>query len=87
MNTKDLAPPGGKLNSMWKTGLKKWQRDLIGRLERGLGRPLLAADLACVAWDRGGETLSVVTRPLLGELRAQNLTSNVFRTWTPRTAS
>jgi hypothetical protein len=67
---------------MWKTGMNQWQRDLIVRLERGLGRPLQQVDLACVAWDAGAETLSVVSRPLLGELRANNLTSNVFRTWT-----
>ena len=70
---------------MWKTGLKQWQHNLIGRLERGLGRPLVAVDLECVAWDVGGETLAVVGRPLLGELRANNVTSNVFRTWSART--
>ena len=66
---------------MWKAGLDPWQLDLIARLERGLGRPLLPADLACVAWEPGGKVMSVVERPLLGELRANNLTSNVFRTW------
>jgi hypothetical protein len=69
---------------MWKTGMRQWQRDLVGRLEQGLGRPVLAADLACVVWDSAGETLSVVGSPLLGELRANNLTSNVFRTWNAR---
>jgi hypothetical protein len=67
---------------MWKTRMKQWQRELIARLERGLGRPLMRADFDCVAWNVEGETLSVVGRPLLGELRANNLTSNVFRTWT-----
>jgi len=66
---------------MWKARLEQWQRDLIARLERGLGRPLLPADLACVVWDSSGKAMSVVGRPLLGELRTNNLTSNVFRTW------
>jgi hypothetical protein len=70
---------------MWKSGLKPWQQDLVGRLERGLGRPLLSADVACVAWDSVRETLSVVGRPLLVELRRNNLTSHVFRTWRPGT--
>ena len=70
---------------MWKADLKQWQRDLVVRLERGLGRPLLPADLACVIWNLTGETLSVASRPLLGELRRGNLTSNVFRTWRTRT--
>ena len=67
---------------MWKASLEQWQLDLIVRLERGLGRPLLPADLACVAWESAGKVMSVVGRPLLGELRTNNLTSNVFRTWT-----
>lgn len=66
---------------MWKTGMMQWQLDLVVRLERGLGRPVLATDLKCIDWDPARETLSVVERPLLGELRANNLTSNVFRTW------
>ena len=77
----DARPPGRKEDRpMWKTGMKQWQCELIDRLERGLGRPLLRADFDCVAWNLAGETLSVVGRPLLGELRANNLTSNVFRT-------
>ena len=72
---------------VWKTHMQRWQRDLVGRLERGLGRPLLPADLACVDWDRGRETLSVVARPLLGELRRNNMVSHVFRTWKPRPRS
>ena len=71
----------------WKAHMQRWQRDLVGRLERGLGRPLIPADLACVDWDRGRETLSVVARPLLGELRRNNMVSHVFRTWKPRARS
>jgi hypothetical protein len=71
---------------MWQDRLEQWQRDLIARLERGLGRPLNAADLACVVWESGGQVMSVVGRPLLGELRTNNLTSNVFRTWNADTA-
>lgn len=66
---------------MWNTELKPWQLDLIVRLETGLRRPLHETDVACLAWDSVRETLSVVGRPLLGELRANNLTSNVFRNW------
>jgi hypothetical protein len=72
---------------MWKTDLKPWQENLVMRLERGLGRPLQPADLGCVVWNSGGETLTVAGRPLLGELRANNLTSNVFRTWNAGAAS
>ena len=49
------------------------------------GRPrvrmllLKHADAECLAWNLVKETMSVVTQPLLGELRANNLTSNVFR--------
>ena len=68
---------------MWKSGLKEWQVILGERLERGLGRRLLPADLACMAWDLSHRTLSVMRHPLLLELRANNLTSNVFRTWVP----
>jgi len=58
---------------MGKICLEQWQRDLVDRLERGLGRPLIPADLACVVWNSAGETPSVVGRPLLGEVRANNL--------------
>ena len=61
------------------TRVEPWQRELILRLERGLGRPLKHADAECLAWNLMKETMSVVTQPLLGELRANNLTSNVFR--------
>jgi hypothetical protein len=87
----DFEPEAGrrgrKEQSMWKTGLEQWQQDLIGRLERGLGRPLVLVDIDCIAWNPEAETLSVVARPLLGELRANNLTSNVFRKWNTRSAS
>jgi len=69
-----------------ETGLKPWQRALVMRLEHGLGRPLEFGDSACIAWNRRAETMAVVALPLLGELRARNLTSNVFRGWPPRTA-
>jgi hypothetical protein len=72
--------------AVWKTQLHRWQRDLVERLERGIGRPLLPADLACVDWDHGRKTLSVVTQPLMGELKRHNLVSHVFRTWKGRTA-
>jgi hypothetical protein len=61
------------------TRLAPWQRELILRLERGLGRALTPADTGCLTWNLSAETMSVVTHPLLGELRANNLTSNVFR--------
>ena len=67
--------------------MEQWQHDLIGRLERGLGRPLTHIDLPFVAWDTNGRTLSVVSRPLLDELRSNNLKSNVFRTWRPGPAT
>jgi hypothetical protein len=76
-----------KKQSMWKTALEQWQQDLIERLERGLGRQLSFADMECIAWNPDGGTLSVVARPLLGELRANNLTSNIFRNWNARSAS
>ena len=64
--------------------LHPWQQTLVVRLERGLGRPLVPADLECVVWGTARETLTVAARPLLGELRANNMTSNVFRTWENR---
>jgi len=69
-----------------ETGLKPWQRTLLMRLEHSLGRTLDLGDRACIGWNFPAETMSVVARPLLGELRARNLTSNVFRGWPPRTA-
>jgi hypothetical protein len=64
---------------MWESPLLQWQQNLLERLERALGRKLGDADVRCVSWNAAGETLTVVTQPLLGELRAANLTSNVFR--------
>jgi hypothetical protein len=64
---------------MWEGPLLQWQQTLLDRLERALGRKLSDADVRCVSWNAAGETLTVVTQPLLGELRAQNLISNVFR--------
>ena len=60
--------------------LRVWQRELVERLERGLGRALKAGDAPCVAWNLRAETMTVASQPLLDELRAKNLTSNVFRT-------
>ena len=70
-----------------ETGLKPWQRALVLRLEHGLGRPLEFGDSACITWNRSAETMAVVAPPLLGELRARNLTSNVFRGWPRRSAA
>ena len=64
---------------MWKVPLLQWQQKLLERLERALGRELGEGDLRCVAWNAADETLAVVTQPLLAELRALNLMSNVFR--------
>jgi len=64
---------------MWETTLLQWQQYLLDRLERALGRKLGDDDVRCIAWNAAEETLAVVTQPLLGELRALNLMSNVFR--------
>ena len=56
-----------------------WQRPLLARLERGLGREMLPADHACMRWNPSAGTLTVDGAPLLLELRGRNLTSNVFR--------
>jgi hypothetical protein len=64
---------------MWESPLLQWQQNLLERLELALGRKLGDDDVRCVAWNAAGETLTVVTQPLLGELRALNLISNVFR--------
>lgn len=60
-------------------GLLKWQMDLVTRLEGALRRKLVAADFDCIAWNTEGEALRVEAMPLLKELRARNLTSNIFR--------
>jgi len=64
---------------LWKSALLQWQQNLVTRLERALGRELLVADMDCITWNAAGETLTVEAQPLLRELRAQNLISNVFR--------
>jgi hypothetical protein len=56
-----------------------WRQRLLGRLELGMGRAMLDADLACVVWNDVAGTLTVQFAPLLAELRARNLISNVFR--------
>jgi hypothetical protein len=63
----------------WKSDLLPWQQTLMARLETGLGRALARADLPCIVWNAAAETLTVQNAPLLGEVRARNLTSNVFR--------
>jgi hypothetical protein len=60
-------------------GLLKWQLDLVARLEGALRRKLVAADFECIVWNTAGEALRVEAVPLLKELRARNLTSNIFR--------
>jgi len=59
--------------------LAHWQKDLVTRLERGVGRSLNDADLRCVEWNWSAGTLTVAAQPLLRELRGCNLVSNVFR--------
>jgi len=64
---------------MWKSKLVQWQQTLVIRLERSLGRELVAADMNCIAWNQSSEALTVQSSPLLAELRSRNLVSNVFR--------
>ena len=59
--------------------LVKWQLDLVARLEGALRRKLVAADFDCIVWNTDAEALRVEAMPLLKELRARNLTSNIFR--------
>ena len=61
------------------SGLLKWQLDLVARLEGALRRKLVASDFDCIAWNTAGESMRVEATPLLTELRARNLTSNIFR--------
>jgi hypothetical protein len=56
-----------------------WRQQLMIRLEGGMGRSMVAADLACLVWNDAAGTLTVQSPPLLAELRARNLISNVFR--------
>ncbi len=69
---------------MWPLDFPHWQRSLVDRLERSIGRQLIATDLDCLAWNRTAQTLTVAAVPLLGELRSCNSISNVFRHYTPR---
>jgi hypothetical protein len=62
-----------------KSTLPYWQQVLVMRLEGDLGRPLVAADMVCIAWNTASQTLTVEAPPLLRELRSRNLVSNVFR--------
>ena len=64
---------------MDELGLLKWQLDLVARLEGALRRKLIAADFNCIVWNATGEAMIVESMPLLKELRARNLTSNIFR--------
>jgi hypothetical protein len=70
-------------SEFWKSALPQWQQNLVLRIERALGRELLQADLDCIVWNAAGESLIVEAPPLLQELRARNLISNVFRTRKP----
>jgi hypothetical protein len=56
-----------------------WRQRLLTRLERDMGRGMLDADLACIVWNDAIGTLTVQSSPLLVELKARNLVSNVFR--------
>jgi hypothetical protein len=62
-----------------ETSTPEWRTQLLNRLEKAMGRGMLDADLACIAWNDAGGTLTVQSAPLLTELRARNLISNVFR--------
>jgi hypothetical protein len=64
---------------MWEPALVQWQKNLVLRLERALGRELVPADLNCLVWNKSIEALTVENQPLLSELRNRNLISNVFR--------
>jgi hypothetical protein len=64
---------------MSESSLSYWQQVLVRRLEGALGRPLVDADMNCIAWNADAQTLTVETAPLLRELRARNLISNIFR--------
>jgi len=68
---------------MWKSDLLQWQLNLVTRLESALDRELVSADMNCITWNATGEALTVDSQPLLKELRARNLISNVFRSRRP----
>jgi hypothetical protein len=46
-----------------------------------MGRDMLDADLECISWNDAVGTLTVHSAPLLAELKARNLISNVFRSY------
>jgi hypothetical protein len=56
-----------------------WRQALLSRLTDGLGRRLVDADLASLAWNETAGTLTVQCSALLSELRARGVASNVFR--------
>jgi hypothetical protein len=56
-----------------------WRRTLLERLEQGMGRALVDADRASLVWNEAAGTLTVQSSPLLTELRARGMASNVFR--------
>jgi hypothetical protein len=64
---------------MCSPSLSYWQQVLVTRLQDSLGRPLVDADMVCIAWNAATQTLTVEAPPLLGELRSRNLISNIFR--------
>ena len=64
---------------MDESQMSQWQLDLVARLEGALRRKLVAADFDCIVWNPAGESMRVEAVPLLSELRARNLTSNIFR--------
>lgn len=64
---------------MDESQMSQWQLDLVARLEGALRRKLVAADFDCIAWNAASESMRVEAVPLLSELRARNLTSNIFR--------
>ena len=64
---------------MDESQMSQWQLDLVARLEGALRRRLVAADFDCIVWNPAGESMRVESVPLLTELRARNLTSNIFR--------
>ena len=69
----------GESERAWHGELAHWQKDLVARLERGVGRTLTDGDLRCVEWNWSAGTLTVASEPLLREVRGCNLISNVFR--------
>jgi hypothetical protein len=56
-----------------------WRDRLLARLESGMGRPMSDADRASLLWNDANGTVTVQASPLLAELRARGMASNVFR--------